>query len=82
MAGRLGKSLSESARVTLTNSSMPGLVKIRITESNVEDRIKGLDTTSVPVPFECFYAAQITDAVCKWRATLDEDENYVYAIAL
>jgi hypothetical protein len=52
----------------LTNAAMPGLVKIGITESNVEDRIKGLDNTSVPVPFECFYAAQVTDAAKIERA--------------
>jgi T5orf172 domain len=52
----------------LTNAAMPGLVKIRITESNVEDRIKGLDNTSVPIPFECFYAAQVTDVAKVERA--------------
>jgi T5orf172 domain len=52
----------------LTNQAMPGLVKIGITESNVEDRIKGLDNTSVPIPFECFYAAQVSDAAKVERA--------------
>lgn len=52
----------------LTNSVMPGLVKIGVTESNVEDRIKSLDNTSVPVPFECFYATQVTDAAKVERA--------------
>jgi T5orf172 domain len=54
--------------VYILTSAMPGLVKIGITESNVEDRIKGLDNTSVPVPFECFYAAQVTDAAKVERA--------------
>jgi Meiotically Up-regulated Gene 113 (MUG113) protein len=45
----------------LTNAVMPGLVKIGITDDNVESRIKSLDNTSVPIPFECFYAAQVAD---------------------
>jgi hypothetical protein len=46
----------------LTNPAMPGLVKIGITASNVEDRIRSLDNTSIPLSFECFYAAEVTDA--------------------
>ncbi|MEI9805326.1 MAG: GIY-YIG nuclease family protein [Pseudolabrys sp.] len=45
----------------LTNGAMPGLIKIGVTGSSVEDRIRSLDNTSVPVPFECFYAAEVTD---------------------
>ena len=52
----------------LTNAAMPGLVKIGITENNVEDRIRGLDNTSVPVPFECFYAAQVAEPAKVERA--------------
>jgi len=47
----------------LTNAAMPGLIKIGITKSgDVADRIKQLDTTSMPLPFECFYAAEVLDA--------------------
>lgn len=45
----------------LQNDSMPGLVKIGRTSSNLEDRIRQLDTTGVPLPFRCFYAAEVKD---------------------
>jgi len=46
----------------LTNAAMPELVKIGITDGEVADRIRQLDTTSVALPFECFYAAEVVDA--------------------
>lgn len=46
----------------LTNEAMPGLIKIGLTNSNVEQRILSLDNTSVPLPFECYYAAQVSDS--------------------
>ncbi|HRK61754.1 MAG TPA: GIY-YIG nuclease family protein [Candidatus Omnitrophota bacterium] len=45
----------------LINESMPGYVKIGKT-SNLEQRIRQLDTTSVPLPFECFYACTVKDS--------------------
>jgi hypothetical protein len=45
----------------LTNEAMPGLVKIGMTTTPVESRMLGLDTTGVPLPFECYYAARVTD---------------------
>lgn len=45
----------------LINESMPGYVKIGRTD-NLEQRIRTLDTTGVPLPFECFYAATVADA--------------------
>jgi len=45
----------------LINEAMPGYVKIGIT-SNLEQRIRSLDTTSVPLPFECFYACTVQNA--------------------
>jgi hypothetical protein len=45
----------------LINEAMPGYVKIGRT-SNLEQRIRSLDTTSVPLPFECFYACTVRDA--------------------
>lgn len=45
----------------LTNEAMPGLVKIGFTEF-LEDRIKSLSAHSgVPLPFECYYAAEVDD---------------------
>jgi len=46
----------------LINESMPGLVKIGRTTNSVEQRIKQLDTTSVALPFQCFYAAEVKDS--------------------
>jgi len=40
---------------------MPGYVKVGIT-TNLEQRIRSLDTTSVPLPFEVFYAATVQDS--------------------
>lgn len=42
----------------LINKSMPDYIKIGKT-SNLEQRIKSLDNTSVPLPFECFYACEV-----------------------
>ena len=46
----------------LTNESMPDLVKIGHTNKDIEQRIKELDNTSTPLPFQCFYAAEVKDA--------------------
>jgi hypothetical protein len=43
----------------LTNEAMEGMVKIGRTTTSVEQRIKELDNTSVPLPFQCFYAAEV-----------------------
>ncbi len=45
----------------LMNEAMPGYVKIGRTV-NLEQRIRSLDNTSTPLPFECFYAARVKDA--------------------
>lgn len=45
----------------LTNEAMPGIIKIGLTENSVSDRVLQLDTTSVPVPFQCYYAARVED---------------------
>ena len=44
----------------LTNESMPEYIKIGIT-TDLERRIRELDNTSVPLPFECFYACVVKD---------------------
>ena len=47
----------------LTNQSMPGLIKIGITERKVEDRMRDLYSSSaVPLPFECYFALEVKDA--------------------
>lgn len=45
----------------LINESMPGYIKIGRT-TDLEQRIRSLDNTSVPLPFECFYACTVKDA--------------------
>lgn len=52
----------------LTNEAMPGLIKIGITNGDISERVKQLDNTSIPLPFECFYAAEVTDAAKAERA--------------
>lgn len=47
----------------LVNEFMPNLVKIGITERSVEQRIKELDNTNTPVPFQCVFAAEVNDIV-------------------
>ena len=47
----------------LTNEAMPDMVKIGHTsDGNLAERIKRLDNTSVPLPFECFFAWQVKNA--------------------
>ena len=44
----------------LTNEAMPGIVKIGMTTESVESRIGQLNSHSgVPLPFECFFAAEV-----------------------
>ena len=44
----------------LTNSAMPGIVKIGMTvRSSLEARMKELYGTGVPVPFDCAYACKV-----------------------
>ncbi len=40
----------------LTNDAMPGIIKIGITDGTVEDRIKNLDNTSLPLPYRFYFA--------------------------
>ena len=46
----------------LTNESMPDIIKIGRTSSSVSERMVSLDNTSVPLPFECYYAARVSDS--------------------
>lgn len=41
---------------------MPDLVKIGHTNKDIEKRIKEQGNTSTPLPFQCFYAAEVRDA--------------------
>lgn len=47
----------------LTNEAMPGLVKVGRTE-DLSTRIASLNSsTGVPLPFECYFAAEVEDCV-------------------
>ena len=53
---------------------MLGLVKIgKTTQLDVEDRMKQLFSTGVPVPFDCAFACQVKDATEVERALHYED---------
>ena len=43
----------------LTNPSMPDLVKIGKTSGDIKTRMQQLYSTGVPLPFECYYAAEV-----------------------
>ena len=45
----------------LTNEAIEGMVKIGRTTTSVEHRIKELDKASLPLPFQCFYVAEVTN---------------------
>jgi len=48
----------------LINEAMPGYVKIGKTSTSLEQRIKELSSsTSIPLPFTCFYACTVRDSV-------------------
>ena len=42
---------------------MPGIIKIGFTENSVEQRMRELDKTATPIPFECYYAKRIDKAL-------------------
>ena len=46
----------------ITNPAMPGFVKIGKTERTIEQRLRDLDATNIPVPFECIAAWEFEDA--------------------
>jgi len=49
----------------LTNPSMPGLVKIGMTtRESIDQRMKELYGTGVPVPFDCKYACKVSTSDC------------------
>lgn len=48
----------------LTNEAMPGLIKIGMTADSVGARVSQLSAHSgVPLPFECYFAAEVPDHV-------------------
>ena len=48
----------------LKNEAMPGYIKIGLTrDDDVEQRLRSLDNTSVPLPFTCYYSARVPDCI-------------------
>lgn len=46
----------------LTNEAMPGLIKIGLTTDSLQARLTSLSShTGVPLPFECYFAAEVKD---------------------
>lgn len=56
----------------LKNESMPEYVKIGFTHGDVNERIKQLDRTGTPLPFEVYYAATVVDA--------EKEEKWLHSI--
>lgn len=60
----------------LTNEAMPGYVKIGKTSTSLEQRIRELSSsTSVPIPFTCFYACTVRDMAFVERQLHDAFDN-------
>ena len=53
--------MSEGVIYILINEAMPGYTKVGKTTTSVEQRMLELDTTGIPLPFECYYAARVSD---------------------
>jgi hypothetical protein len=60
----------------LVNQAMPGLIKIGRTAENIEMRMRQLDSSGVPLPFECFYAAEVADPAKVERALHEAFEDH------
>ena len=58
----------------LTHEYMPGLVKIGRTTKTLEQRMSSLYSTSVPTPFECYYAALVDKA-----SSVEKNLHYAFA---
>ena len=56
----------------LRNEAMPDYIKIGYTNGTTEGRLKQLDTTGVPLPFEVHYQAEVENA--------REDEQWLHEI--
>lgn len=60
----------------LTNESMPGYIKIGYT-TDINTRLKSLDRTGTPLPFEVYYAAEVEDMMKEelWLHSIFEDRR-------
>lgn len=63
--------MSRGKIYVMTNDAMPGYVKIGRTTNTLEQRMKDLDTTGVPLPFRCHYAVEVDDHEVKEKLIHD-----------
>lgn len=56
----------------LINESMPEYIKIGFTHGDVKERMKQLDRTGTPLPFEIYYAATVENA--------EKEERWLHSI--
>ncbi len=56
----------------LINESMPEYIKIGFTHGDVKERVRQLDRTGTPLPFEVYYAAIVGDA--------EKEEKWLHSI--
>lgn len=56
----------------LTNEAMPEYIKIGFTHGDVTERLKQLDRTGTPLPFEVYYAAIVENA--------EKEEKWLHSI--
>jgi PAS domain-containing protein len=56
----------------LKNEAMPNYIKIGYTLGDVKDRLRQLDKTGTPLPFEVYYAARVQDA--------EREEKWLHSI--
>lgn len=56
----------------LTNEAMPGYVKIGFTNGLLDERLRQLDRTNIPLPFEVYYACEVDSA--------SNDEQWLHSI--
>ncbi|MFA7614610.1 MAG: GIY-YIG nuclease family protein [Candidatus Caldatribacteriota bacterium] len=56
----------------LKNESMPEYIKIGFTHGDVKERLKQLDRTGTPLPFEVYYAATVENA--------EKEEKWLHSV--
>ncbi len=56
----------------LKNESMPEYIKIGFTHGDVKERLKQLDRTGTPLPFEIYYAATVENA--------EKEEKWLHSV--
>ena len=62
--------MSKGIIYIFTNDAMPNVIKIGIT-TDLERRLRELDTTGTPLPFRCHYAIEVEDYDIKERLIHD-----------